>query len=249
MTRMKIVIPGGTGQVGTILAHPVDNLSTMATTRTGAVLRRALVAAAAWLAILGIAHLLARSCECTWTELPRRAADLPPTGAAGALLALYLLRPILLVPAPVVCLAAGAAFGPWVGAAMTWIGENLGAQLAFGIARAVGPQRGAGAAADANAIPAGWRSILAHRGVVCVVLMRLSFLPHDAINYGCGLSPLRFRDFALGTALGILPGVVVFSVAGGSITGQGSRWAAGAIAAATIAAAAVLARSLWRTAR
>ncbi len=246
---MKIAISGGTGQVGTLFAHPVDNLLTMATTRAGAVLRRALVAAAAWLAILSVAHVLASSCECTWTELPQRAADLPPTAATGALLSLYLLRPLLLVPAPVVCLAAAAAFGPWVGAAMTWIGENLGAQLAFGIARAVGPERGAGVAANPTAIPAGWRSILARRGIAAVVLLRLSFLPHDAINYGCGLAPLRFRDFALGTALGILPGVVVFSVAGGSITGQGSGWTAGAIAASTIAAAALLARSLWRTAR
>ncbi len=45
--------------------------------------------------------------------------------------------------------------------------------------------------------------------------MRLIYLPFDAVNYGCGLSAIRQRDYALGTFIGIIPGLVAFVLLGG----------------------------------
>ncbi|MDQ3453171.1 MAG: VTT domain-containing protein, partial [Actinomycetota bacterium] len=39
-------------------------------------------------------------------------------------------------------------------------------------------------------------------------------LPFTAINYAAGLTAVRLRDYALGTALGIIPGTVAFVALG-----------------------------------
>jgi uncharacterized membrane protein YdjX (TVP38/TMEM64 family) len=57
-----------------------------------------------------------------------------------------------------------------------------------------------------------WLGIL----LTIVLLMRLLYLPFDAVNYGCGLTSMRQRDFFLGTALGIMPGLIAFVLLGGS---------------------------------
>ena len=44
----------------------------------------------------------------------------------------------------------------------------------------------------------------------------LVYLPFDAVSYGCGLTSMSQRDFAIGTFLGILPGLISFVLLGGS---------------------------------
>ena len=46
--------------------------------------------------------------------------------------------------------------------------------------------------------------------------MRLLYFPFDAVNYGCGLTSMRQRDFFIGTFLGILPALVSFVLLGGA---------------------------------
>jgi uncharacterized membrane protein YdjX (TVP38/TMEM64 family) len=48
-----------------------------------------------------------------------------------------------------------------------------------------------------------------------VLIMRLILLPFDAVNYGCGLTSMRQRDFAIGTFIGILPALISFVLLGG----------------------------------
>mgnify|MGYP000675009043 CR=1 FL=1 len=45
--------------------------------------------------------------------------------------------------------------------------------------------------------------------------MRLIMLPFDAVNFGCGLTAIRHRDYALGTFIGILPSLIGFVLLGG----------------------------------
>jgi uncharacterized membrane protein YdjX (TVP38/TMEM64 family) len=45
--------------------------------------------------------------------------------------------------------------------------------------------------------------------------MRLIMLPFDAVNFGCGITAVRHRDYAIGTFIGILPSLIGFVLLGG----------------------------------
>ena len=59
--------------------------------------------------------------------------------------------------------------------------------------------------------------------MVAVIVMRLvPVLPFTAIDYAAGLTSVRTRDYAIGTALGIFPGTVSFVALGAYGTSPGS---------------------------
>lgn len=139
----------------------------------------------------------------------------------AAFVALYALRPLLLLSASLLSVGAGFVFGPWLGVAATVLGANLGAALAFGIGRAVGSEATAATPALARRVPfAGGRRRLAERlkGATfeAVLLMRLAFVPYDLVNYAAGAAGARFVPFIAATVLGSLPGTLAFVFAGAS---------------------------------
>ncbi|MBA3745950.1 MAG: TVP38/TMEM64 family protein [Solirubrobacterales bacterium] len=61
------------------------------------------------------------------------------------------------------------------------------------------------------------------RGLSAVIGLRLlPVIPFNALNYAFGLSSVRRRDHAIGTAVGIVPGSVAFVALGDSIADPGS---------------------------
>jgi uncharacterized membrane protein YdjX (TVP38/TMEM64 family) len=60
-----------------------------------------------------------------------------------------------------------------------------------------------------------WDEKLKQNGIVAVMTMRLIMLPFDAVNFGCGLTAIRQRDYAIGTFIGIFPSLVGFVLLGG----------------------------------
>lgn len=133
--------------------------------------------------------------------------------AASVYILLYTVRPLVLFPATVLTIASGLVFGPWLGILFTIIGENASANVAFRIARWLGnhwiDRR------EQGRLQA-WDAMIRENGLTSVLLMRLLYLPFDAVNYGCGLTSMRQRDFFIGTFLGILPGLVSFVLLGGA---------------------------------
>lgn len=56
---------------------------------------------------------------------------------------------------------------------------------------------------------------LGARGFLAVLTLRLvPLVPFYAANYAAGVTAIRLRDFAAGTAVGIVPGVVVYTILG-----------------------------------
>lgn len=56
---------------------------------------------------------------------------------------------------------------------------------------------------------------LARRGVVAVAVIRMiPVAPFSLVNLAAGSMGVRFRDYMLGTALGVAPGVVALSIFG-----------------------------------
>lgn len=144
--------------------------------------------------------------------------DLGPWGPVGFVV-LYVAATVLLVPASILTLGAGAVFGVGRGVVTVWIGATLGATAAFLIGRylardAVARRLAAYpsfAAIDAAVAREGWK---------IVGLTRLSpALPFIVLNYAFGLTRVSLRDYVLASWLGMLPGTVMY-VYLGSLAGN-----------------------------
>ena len=140
-------------------------------------------------------------------------------------LAIYVLSCVFLIPASIITLAGGLAFGPLWGTLLAVTGAVLGASAAFYVARRLGRETvarfltrfGGGrlAAFDETAGRHGFKVIL---------LMRvIPVFPFIGVNYGAGLSQIEFRDFFLATLIGIGPGTFAFVYLGSTLTNIYSR--------------------------
>ncbi len=145
-------------------------------------------------------------------------------GAPFVYIGLYTLRgAILVIPASVLSLAGGLAFGPALGTFYTVIGATGGAVLSYLLARWLGRgfveralkgRREYFRACDEGASRCGFS--------VVFVARLIPLLPFDMVSFGAGLSGIRLGPFALGTFLGIIPGSFAYNVLGDSFTTVGS---------------------------
>jgi uncharacterized membrane protein YdjX (TVP38/TMEM64 family) len=132
------------------------------------------------------------------------------TGAFGpaVFVAAFVVATILAFPATVLTVAGAMGFGLWAGFFWVWLGANLGAVAAFCTGRYLGRDF------VARRLPARFAALdsrISARGFVSVLFMRLlPVLPFLAVNYACGVSAIRLRDFVLGTALGTVPILFLF---------------------------------------
>lgn len=132
--------------------------------------------------------------------------------AALLYILIYALRPFLLFPATLLTVSSGLLFGPWLGILFTIIGENASANVAFSVSRWFGRDW---VKQKTELSLQKWEQRLAENGLVTVLILRLIMLPFDAVNYGCGLTAVRHRDYAIGTFIGILPALIAFVLLGG----------------------------------
>lgn len=55
-------------------------------------------------------------------------------------------------------------------------------------------------------------------GFKIMLIMRLSFIfPYDGLSFAAGLSKMKYRDFILGTMIGIVPEMLTYSFMGNNI--------------------------------
>ena len=90
---------------------------------------------------------------------------------------------------------------------------------------------------------------LARRGLLTIIFVRIiPVAPFTVINLIAGASHIRFRDFAIGSAIGLLPGIVGMSIFTDRLaaTIQKPDLPAFALLAAVIAAIVVSSWSFWR---
>jgi uncharacterized membrane protein YdjX (TVP38/TMEM64 family) len=109
----------------------------------------------------------------------------------------------------VLTLAGGAVFGFWWGALLNTLGANLGATGAFWLARVLGRD---GLQALLGGRLAGIDRITHQSGFAWLLRLRLiPIVPFNLLNFASGLTAIPWRTFALATALGILPGALVYT--------------------------------------
>lgn len=174
-----------------------------------------------WVAVIGLVILIVG----WWWQ--HRAAVNPEAfrgwiaqfGAAAPFIyvALYSANTVtLLPPIGVLSLTAGLAFGPMIGFLSIMAGATLGTTATFFISRRLGrgfvERRLKGRVKSLD-------EALERRGFATVLFFRVvPVVPYEALNYVSGLSRIRFRDYAVSTFLGLLPGAAVAAFFGDSLT-------------------------------
>jgi uncharacterized membrane protein YdjX (TVP38/TMEM64 family) len=139
------------------------------------------------------------------------AADIGWVGAALFLLG-YAALTLTPVPKNLLGIAAGVVWGFGVALVLVYVGALIGAAASFVIGRLLGREA---VERLTGARVARLDDLLARRGFLAVLGVRLvPVIPFTLINYGAGLTAVRRRDYALGTAIGILPGSAAYVALG-----------------------------------
>jgi len=139
------------------------------------------------------------------------------------------------IPSAPIALAAGAAYGHMFGTIYIAIGAELGALIAFGLARFLGRDtlvRWVGDKLDTGLL--GSQNVL----TFTVFASRLMpFISFDIVSYAAGLSRLHVWRFAVATLAGIIPASFILAHFGNeAVSGQSDRavWAAIGLGALTL---------------
>lgn len=130
------------------------------------------------------------------------------------LVALYIGWTVLILPGSVLTVVGGALFGFGLGAGLTLVGADIGATAAYLIARRTGGQgtfRGGRAARLQR-----W---LEGNGFAAILSARLMpGVPFNLLNYAAGVGGVPLRPYVGATALGIIPGTLLYAALGSSLT-------------------------------
>ncbi|MCR9110262.1 MAG: VTT domain-containing protein [Rhodobacteraceae bacterium] len=130
--------------------------------------------------------------------------------AIGFALSAFVLGGLIMFPLNVMIVATSLLFGPFIGIAVAWTGAIASALAGYAVGASLGQrsfQRLAGARAERIS-----RRIAQH-GVLSVVLLRLVPIgPFSLVNMIAGSSHISLRDFLLGSAIGLAPGVLAITL-------------------------------------
>ena len=118
------------------------------------------------------------------------------------------------LPLPVLSAVGGVTFGLVEGAAVTLAAMWVTACAQFLLARRLGGDR---LRERLGARLGRVGHVLERRGALVVASGRLLPGPFSELNMAAGLTPLTFRDFALGTMLGCAPKAVTWSAVGAAL--------------------------------
>lgn len=118
------------------------------------------------------------------------------------------------VPAPVIVTVGGSVFGASEGAAISLVALSATACIQFLFTRRLGGER---LRQRLGARLGRLGTMLERRGVLAVAAGRLLPGPFSELNMAAGLTPLAFRDFAIGTVLGCAPKAIAWSAVGAAL--------------------------------
>ncbi|BAH08222.1 TVP38/TMEM64 family protein [Clostridium kluyveri] len=128
-------------------------------------------------------------------------------------LLIYMLRPVVFViPASLMSIIAGNIFNYYVAVLLSMIGCFGSATIAFFLARFLGRSfvdkylKGKALKLNKN---------IEKYGFKIMTMMRLCFIfPYDPLSYSAGLTKIKYKDFILGTLIGVFPEIIAYSLMG-----------------------------------
>jgi uncharacterized membrane protein YdjX (TVP38/TMEM64 family) len=127
----------------------------------------------------------------------------------------------LFIPGTLLTGLGAAIFGPYRGFVYVWIAAMIGATAAFWIGRTLGREFAASLIGDKLKK---YDDFIERNGFAATLYMRLLYVPFTAMNFGMGLTKVRFWDYFFGTGLGIMVGTFIFTFFIGTLV---EVWASG----------------------
>jgi uncharacterized membrane protein YdjX (TVP38/TMEM64 family) len=121
---------------------------------------------------------------------------------------IYTLGICLFVPGTLLTALGAAIFGPYRGFVYVFVGAMLGATVTFFIGRYLGRDFAASVIGDRLKK---YDEAIEKNGFATVLYLRLIYFPFTAMDFGMGLTRVRFWDYFWGTLLGIIVGTFVFT--------------------------------------
>lgn len=121
----------------------------------------------------------------------------------------FVLGGLLVAPVTLLVVVSALAFGPALGSIYSLVGGLASAALVYSIGHALGRntvRRLAGSRLNRLS------KRLGERGIIAITVLRmLPVAPYSIVNLVAGASHIRFRDFMIGTVLGLLPGIIAIN--------------------------------------
>ncbi len=133
----------------------------------------------------------------------------------------YIVGICLFVPGTLLTTLGAAIFGAYWGFLYVWVGAMIGASAAFWIGRTLGREFAASLIGDRLKK---YDEAIERNGFATVLYLRLIYFPFTPMNFGMGLTRVRFLDYLFGTGLGIIVGTFIFTFFVGTVR---DVWASG----------------------
>jgi uncharacterized membrane protein YdjX (TVP38/TMEM64 family) len=114
----------------------------------------------------------------------------------------------LFLPGTLLTGLGAAIFGAYWGFVYVWFGAMAGASIAFWIGRTLGREFAASLIGDKLQK---YDDAIERNGFATVLYLRLVYFPFTPMNFGMGLTKVRFWDYFAGTGLGIIVGTFIFT--------------------------------------
>ena len=137
-------------------------------------------------------------------------------GKSGAIafVVIYAVATIICIPGSILALAGGALFGSFWGAIIVFLGGFLGAVSVFSLGRYLLKNWVKHQLSKNRYLQAINRAIAAEGWKIAILLHISPIIPFNILNYALGASKLAFKDFIIATAIGIIPGVMLYTFLG-----------------------------------
>jgi uncharacterized membrane protein YdjX (TVP38/TMEM64 family) len=133
----------------------------------------------------------------------------------------YAVGVCMFVPGTLLTALGAAIFGAYWGFAYVWLGAMVGASAAFWIGRTLGREFAASLIGDRLKK---YDDAIERNGFATTLYLRLVYFPFTPMNFGMGLTKVRFWDYLFGTGLGIIVGTFIFTFFVGTLK---EVWASG----------------------
>ncbi len=153
-----------------------------------------------------------------WTRIEHLVGPMQMVAESGwapiATIGVYLLGSVTMFPITVLIAVTAMVFGPWEGVLYSLLGSVAGALAGYALGWPVGGRLGSVRKRRDSRLNRVIK-VFAGNGVIGIASLRmLPIAPFMLINMAAGAARVRFVDFALGSALGLGPGIIAFNLMG-----------------------------------
>lgn len=150
-------------------------------------------------------------------DLQKWVAGLGPW-APVAFMLIYVVGTVAAIPASALTVAAGAMFGTLLGVVYVSIASTVGAAAAFLISRYVARDAVAHWLSSQEKYARLDKMVEEHGAIVVALARLIPILPYTLLNYGFGLTRVRFWTYFFWSWLCMFPGTILYVVGADAVT-------------------------------